>query len=67
MDATGEIVDGDQILAILSLAMREAGTLKDDTVVATVMSNLGFLQAMQARRASRCDAPRSGTATCSRT
>jgi phosphoglucosamine mutase len=48
VDATGEIVDGDQILAVLALAMREAGELHDDTVVATVMSNLGFVQAMKA-------------------
>lgn len=47
VDAAGEPVDGDQILAILALAMRESGRLKDDTVVATVMSNLGFAQAMQ--------------------
>jgi phosphoglucosamine mutase len=48
VDASGEVVDGDQILAILALAMREAGELKSDTVVATVMSNLGFVQAMRA-------------------
>jgi phosphoglucosamine mutase len=48
VDAHGQVVDGDQILAILALAMREAGELKDDTVVATVMSNLGFVQAMRA-------------------
>ena len=48
VDAAGEIVDGDQILAVLALAMREAGELHDDTVVATVMSNLGFVQAMKA-------------------
>ena len=48
VDAAGRIVDGDQILAILALALREAGRLKNDTVVATVMSNLGFVQAMQA-------------------
>ncbi|MDP9393850.1 MAG: phosphoglucosamine mutase [Actinomycetota bacterium] len=47
VDATGRIVDGDQILAVLALAMREAGTLLDDTVVVTVMSNLGFKLAMQ--------------------
>ena len=39
--------DGDQILAILALALRDAGRLKNDTVVATVMSNLGFVQAMR--------------------
>ncbi len=48
VDAAGEIVDGDQILAVIALAMREAGELKNDTVVATVMSNLGFVQAMKA-------------------
>jgi len=47
VDGSGEVVDGDQILAILALAMRDAGELHDDTVVATVMSNLGFFQAMR--------------------
>ena len=46
VDARGEIVDGDQILALLARACRDAGTLRHGTVVATVMSNLGFLQAM---------------------
>ncbi|WP_329107215.1 phosphoglucosamine mutase [Micromonospora sp. NBC_01699] len=44
--ADGEEVDGDQILGILALAMRDAGTLIADTVVATVMSNLGLRIAM---------------------
>ena len=48
VDAAGQVVDGDQLLAILALAMRDAGALHDDTVVATVMSNLGFVQAMKA-------------------
>ncbi len=48
VDAAGNVVDGDQILAILALAMRERGRLHDDTVVATVMSNLGFVRAMTA-------------------
>jgi phosphoglucosamine mutase len=47
VDAHGSVVDGDQILAILALAMREQGTLEADTVVATVMSNLGFVHAMR--------------------
>jgi phosphoglucosamine mutase len=47
VDARGNLVDGDQILAILSLAMREAGRLPHDTLVATVLSNLGLTQAMQ--------------------
>ncbi|MEU2115307.1 phosphoglucosamine mutase [Streptomyces sp. NPDC016459] len=47
VDAAGNEVDGDQILAVLALAMREAGTLRGDAVVATVMSNLGFKLAME--------------------
>jgi len=46
VDSSGALVDGDQILAILALAMRDAGRLVDDTVVATVMSNEGFRLAM---------------------
>jgi phosphoglucosamine mutase len=46
VDAEGGDVDGDQIMSILSLAMRERGVLAHDTVVATVMSNLGMLQAL---------------------
>ena len=48
VDAAGEVVDGDQILAVLALAMHERGELVADTVVATVMSNLGFKIAMAA-------------------
>ena len=47
VDASGTVVDGDQILAVLALSMREAGVLGHDTVVATVMSNLGFRLAME--------------------
>jgi phosphoglucosamine mutase len=47
VDATGTEVDGDQILAVLALAMHAAGRLRADTVVATVMSNLGFKHAMR--------------------
>ena len=46
VDARGEIIDGDQIMCILALALRERGALAQDTLVATVMSNLGMLQAM---------------------
>jgi phosphoglucosamine mutase len=48
VDHTGELVDGDQILAVCSLDLRERGRLQDDTVVVTVMSNVGFRQAMEA-------------------
>jgi phosphoglucosamine mutase len=44
--SAGVEVDGDQILAILALSMRDAGTLTEDTLVATVMSNLGLKLAM---------------------
>jgi phosphoglucosamine mutase len=46
VDSHGEVVDGDQILAVLALALREAGRLPYDTAVVTVMSNLGFRLAM---------------------
>jgi phosphoglucosamine mutase len=45
--ADGQIVDGDMILAICALALHERGALKDSTVVATVMSNLGFHHTMR--------------------
>ena len=48
VDADGAVVDGDHVLAILGIAMRERGTLVHDTVVATVMANLGFKLALQA-------------------
>jgi len=48
IDQHGELVDGDQILAICARALREQGRLTGDTVVATVMSNLGFHRAMDA-------------------
>ncbi|SEP89060.1 phosphoglucosamine mutase [Lentzea xinjiangensis] len=47
VDAEGNPVDGDQILAVLALAMRDAGELYEDTLVATVMSNLGLHLAMK--------------------
>jgi phosphoglucosamine mutase len=47
VDHRGEVVDGDQIMAILALGLRDAGRLADDTVVVTVMSNLGFVRAME--------------------
>lgn len=46
VDADGAIVDGDQIMAILAVDLHERGLLKDDILVATVMSNLGLLKAM---------------------
>lgn len=42
VDENGQIVDGDQIMAIVGLHMKNKGILNHDTIVATVMSNLGF-------------------------
>jgi phosphoglucosamine mutase len=46
VDHLGNVVDGDQIMAIIALSMKERGLLTDDTLVATVMSNLGLRIAM---------------------
>ena len=48
VDAAGEVVDGDAIMVILAMAMRDAGELTSNTLVATVMSNLGLHIAMRA-------------------
>jgi phosphoglucosamine mutase len=45
--AEGDLVDGDAILAVCALALHERGELAQDTVVATVMSNLGFHHTMR--------------------
>jgi phosphoglucosamine mutase len=47
VDASGAIVDGDQIMTILANGFKGQGRLKDETIVATVMSNLGFFHAMK--------------------
>jgi phosphoglucosamine mutase len=44
--ADGAVIDGDQVLAACAVGMHDAGELDGDTVVATVMSNLGFERAM---------------------
>ena len=46
-DADGTVIDGDQVIAACALVMREAGTLAKDTVVVTVMANLGLRQALE--------------------
>ncbi len=48
VDGEGNVVDGDQIMAILAVSMAERGMLNDRTLVATVMSNLGLRRAMAA-------------------
>jgi phosphoglucosamine mutase len=47
VDSEGKVVDGDQIMAILAVAMKESGELRKNTLVATVMSNLGLSLAMK--------------------
>lgn len=47
VDAEGNVVDGDQIMAILAMSMKSASTLRLNTLVATVMSNLGLKLAME--------------------
>jgi len=46
VDAQGRLIDGDQIMAILALSLKNRGLLTDNTLVATVMSNLGLKRAM---------------------
>lgn len=47
VDAGGDIVDGDQLMTIIALSLRDKGLLDHDTVVSTVMANLGFKIAMR--------------------
>ncbi|WBL17772.1 phosphoglucosamine mutase [Citricoccus sp. NR2] len=47
VDADGNVIDGDQIMGIMAVALKESGALRDDTLVVTVMSNLGLKLAMQ--------------------
>jgi phosphoglucosamine mutase len=47
VDASGQVIDGDAIMVVLALAMQEAGELASNTLVATVMSNLGLHLAMR--------------------
>lgn len=49
VDAEGNLVDGDQLIGICAVDLHERGLLADDTVVITVMTNLGFRLGMQAR------------------
>ncbi|MBX3104320.1 MAG: phosphoglucosamine mutase [Cryobacterium sp.] len=46
VDASGNSIDGDQIMAILALSLKERGELAENTLVTTVMSNLGLREAM---------------------
>ncbi len=46
-DANGQVVSGDRILALCAIGLKEQGKLRHDTLVATVMSNLGLIEAMK--------------------
>jgi phosphoglucosamine mutase len=48
VDERGQVVDGDRLLALAALRLRDRGELRGNTVVVTVMSNLGFHRAMAA-------------------
>jgi phosphoglucosamine mutase len=47
VDHLGNVVDGDRLIALAALQLREEGHLVDDTVVVTVMTNLGFRRSME--------------------
>jgi phosphoglucosamine mutase len=57
VDAEGRVVDGDQVLAACAVAMKEDGRLAGDTVVSTVMANLGFRRAMDEAGISVLETP----------
>jgi phosphoglucosamine mutase len=57
VDAGGRVIDGDQILAVLAFALKDAGCLADDTVVVTVMSNLGLRLALRKAGISVVETP----------
>lgn len=57
VDERGRPMDGDRILGVLAMGLHEAGRLKENVLVATVMSNLGFLREMQRRGIEVIQAP----------
>jgi phosphoglucosamine mutase len=57
VDGTGSVVDGDHLIAICARDLRDRGALRDDTVVVTVMTNLGFRQAMAVDGITVVDTP----------
>jgi phosphoglucosamine mutase len=50
VDEKGQKIDGDQLMAALALSMQKAGTLAQDTIVATVMSNLGLEKFLESKK-----------------
>jgi phosphoglucosamine mutase len=57
LDEHGQLIDGDQIIGLLALGLAERGELDTSQVVATVMSNLGFIKAMEANSIDVITAP----------
>lgn len=57
VDENGKLIDGDKIMAICGKAMYSRGELKHDTIVATVMSNIGFHEYCKENGLSLCSAP----------
>jgi len=57
VDERGEVVDGDRIIALSAILLHDTGELKNDVVVATVMANLGFRRALEARGIEVIQAP----------
>jgi phosphoglucosamine mutase len=57
VDRNGALVDGDQIIAISAIDLHQRGLLRNDTVVVTVMSNLGFRLAMNERGITVVETP----------
>jgi phosphoglucosamine mutase len=57
VDATGRLVDGDHVIAMCAIDLLERGELKGPGVVVTVMTNLGFRRAMEARRVEVVEVP----------
>jgi phosphoglucosamine mutase len=57
VDAAGRLIDGDQIIAVTATDRRERGLLLDDTVVVTVMTNLGFRLGMAERGVKVLEVP----------
>ena len=50
VDENGELIDGDQVMAICSLDMKERGRLAKDTVIGTILTNLGFIKYCEANK-----------------
>ena len=65
VDEQGELVDGDQMLAIAAIDLHDRGLLRGNAVVTTVMSNLGLQRALDPYGIELVRDARSATATCS--